>query len=207
MKIRASGCRKCRQIGEKLCSKVGRCALERRGSTPGQHGRKHGTKKLSEYGRQLLEKQKVKFLYGVGEQQFKRFFVEASKQKGVTGELLLSSLERRLDNVIFRLKMSISRIQARQMVVHGHILVNGSRVKSPSYLVSENDMVSLSTPSISKEEFMKNVVQKRLSIGIKVPEWLELNKADCKGTVLRDPIRSDIKTPIEEHLIVELYSK
>lgn len=207
MKLRAIGCRKCRQIGEKLCSKVARCALERRATTMGQHGKRHESRKLSEYGKQLLEKQKVRFLYGVGERQFQRFFAQASKHKGVTGEVLLSTLESRLDNVVFRLKMAASRSQARQMVVHGHVLVNGKRVKTPSFIVSEGDVVSLAARSLANEKFMTSVVEKRLNIGIKVPDWLELQKKDCKGVVLREPSRADIKNPIEEHLIVELYSK
>ncbi|MCK4264906.1 30S ribosomal protein S4 [Candidatus Babeliales bacterium] len=202
-----SGCRKCRQIGEKLCSKVGRCAVEKRSTYPGQFGKKIGTKKLTEYGKQLREKQKVKFLYGVDEKQFRRFFAIASQQKGVTGEILMSLLERRLDNTVFRLKMATSRPQARQMVAHGLVFVNGKRVKSSSYIVVVGDEITLSKRALSKEAFIKNVVDKRMSIGIKVPEWLELNKAERKGIVLKEPERMDVKVPVEEHLIVELYSK
>ena len=201
------GCKKCRQIGEKVCTKVARCALERRQTYPGQHGRKIGTKKLSEYGKQLLEKQKVKYIYGVAEKQFRRFFESASKKKGVTGENLLSLLESRLDNVLYRLKMAVSREQARQMVVHGHILVNGKRIKSPSYIANTGDKISLSERTLKKEEFMKGTIDKRININIKVPEWLELKKQDYTGAVLREPVREDIKAPIAEHLIVELYSK
>ncbi|MFH1831327.1 MAG: 30S ribosomal protein S4 [bacterium] len=202
-----SGCKRCRQTGVKLCSKGPKCVLEKRPLTPGQHGKKSSVKKSSEYGRQLQEKQKVKFMYGVLEKQFQRFFELASRQKGVTGETLLSLLERRLDNVIARLKLATSRVQARQMVVHGHIYVNGERVKSPSFLVNEGDVVTLSDSSLNKKVFLANVVDKKMNMGLRVPEWLELNKKDRTGTVLRLPIRSDITAPIEEHLIVELYSK
>lgn len=207
MSRRLSGCRKCRQIGEKLCSKAVRCALDRRNSTPGEHGRRHGMVKKSEYARQLREKQKVKLLYGVEEKQFRRMFSIASQQKGVTGENLLSFMERRLDNVVFRLKFASSRPQARQMVVHGHFQVNGSRVKTPSYIVKEGDVITLRPSSLKQESFVENVVQKRLNIAIKVPDWLELQKASYSGQVLRNPERTDIQIPIEEHLIVELYSK
>jgi small subunit ribosomal protein S4 len=163
----------------------------------------------SEYGRQLSEKQKVKRTYGVMERQFKRFFQMATKSKEATGQMLLSLLERRLDNVMFRLKLSVSRAQARQIIVHGHVLVNGERVYSPSYLVNVNDEISI-VPNVleKKQAFVEQVIDKRLKIGIKVPEWLELDKNERKGRVLRAPVRSDIQQPaIEEHLIVELYSK
>ena len=164
-------------------------------------------RKLSEYGKQLVEKQKVKHMYGVREKQFRRFFSLANRMEGVPGENLLSLLERRLDNVIYRLKLAVTRTQARQMIVHGHVLVNGKKVYSPSYLASIKDVISLAPNVIDKKEFLANVVDKRLNIGIKVPEWLELMKADRKGMILRYPARTDIQVPIEEHLIVELYSK
>ena len=165
------------------------------------------SRKLSEYGKQLHEKQKVKKMYGVREKQFRRFFGIAVKKEGATGDILLSLLERRLDNVIYRLKLANTRRQARQVIVHGHVLVNGKKVYSPSYIVSVNDQVSLAQNVLDKKAFLEQVIDKRLNIGIKVPEWLELDKKDRKGLILRDPVRSDIKTPIEEHLIVELYSK
>ncbi|MFC1841708.1 30S ribosomal protein S4 [Candidatus Dependentiae bacterium] len=164
-------------------------------------------RKLSEYGKQLYEKQKVKRLYGVREKQFRRFFDTAVKKEGATGDVLLSLLERRLDNVVYRLKLANTRTQARQIIVHGHVLVNGKKVYSPSCVVSVNDEVSLAKNVLDKKAFLEQVIDKRLNIGIKVPEWLELNKQDRRGLVLRDPARSDIKTPIEEHLIVELFSK
>jgi len=164
--------------------------------------------KLSEYGKQLEEKQRVKRMYGMRERQFRRFFgIAVKSREGTPGEILLSLLERRLDNVIYRLKMAVSRVQARQIIVHGHILVNGKKVYSPSYLVSMNDEVSLADNVINKKTFLEQVIDKRLKIGIKVPEWLELDKKERKGLILRYPIRTDIQVPIEEHLIVELYSK
>lgn len=164
-------------------------------------------KKMSEYGRQLSEKQKVKFIYGLRERQFKRFFTIAVKAVGAPGENLLSMLERRLDNVIYRLKFAISREQARQIVVHGHVFVNGKKTYSPSSLVHVGDVISLDPKVADKKVFLEQVIEKRLKMGIKVPEWLELDKKDRVGRVLREPVRADIQVPIEEHLIVELYSK
>lgn len=164
-------------------------------------------KKQSEYGKQLHEKQKVKNMYGMQEKQFRRFFAIATKQQGATGSNLLSLLERRLDNVMYRLKMSMTRRQARQVIAHGHVAVNGVRVYTPSLLVSQSDVITLQHATLKKENFLQNVIDKRLNIGIKVPEWLELDKDSRKGTVLRLPTRTDIQAPIEEHLIVELYSK
>lgn len=169
-------------------------------------GKKPG-RKLSEYGKQLQEKQRVKQLYGMREKQFRVFFERAVKSQGATGENLLSSLERRLDNTIYRLKMAVSRAQARQVISHGHVLVNGAAVTSPSYLVDVNDVISLAPNVANKAAFLEQVIEKRLSIGIKVPDWLELSKEKRSGKVLRMPARSDIQVPIEEHLIVELYSK
>ena len=164
-------------------------------------------RKLSEYGKQLEEKQKVKRMYGVLEKQFRRFFRNAVQLKGATGEILLSLLERRLDNVLYRLKLATTRRQARQIIVHGHVLVNGKKVYSPSFLVSIDDEISLAPNVLDKKVFVEQVIDKRLNIGIKVPEWLELDKGNRKGHVLRLPVRSDVQAPIEEHLIVELYSK
>lgn len=205
-------CRKCRQAGEKLFLKGARCRtakcpMEGKALSPGQHGKKAGTRKLSEYGKQLREKQKVKLMYGVLERQFRRFFGIAAKNKGATGENLLSVLERRLDNVLFRLKMAFSREQSRQLIVHGHINVNGKKVKSPSFLINVGDEISLSDSTLKRKDFVEGVIDKRMNIGVKVPEWLELQKLERKGIVLRLPVRSDVTVPIEEHLIVELYSK
>jgi small subunit ribosomal protein S4 len=147
-------------------------------------------------------------MYGLREKQFKRFFgVAIRSREGVPGENLLSLLERRLDNTLYRLKLATTRTQARQMIVHGHVMVNGEKVYSPSFLVKVNNEIALDPKVMEKKIFLEQVVDKRLNIGIKVPEWLELNKTDRKGRVLRNPVRSDIQAPIEEHLIVELYSR
>jgi len=173
-----------------------------------QSASKRPGRKLSEYGKQLAEKQKVKGMYGLRERQFRRFFsIAIHTREGATGENLLSLLERRLDNTIYRLKMATTRVQARQIIVHGHVKVNGVRVSSPSCLVSVNDVISLADNVANKKVFLEQVVDKRLKMAIKVPEWLELDKNERKGRVLRNPARTDIQVPIEEHLIVELYSK
>lgn len=170
---------------------------------PAQRGRK-----LSEYGKQVGEKQKVKEMYGMRERQFRNFFAKALKSReGATGENLLSMLEARLDNVVYRLKFSSTRAQARQIIVHGHILLNGKKVYSPSCRVEVGDQISLAANVLAKKVFVEEVIDKRLKMGIKVPEWLELDKNERLGKVLRLPVRSDIQVPIEEHLIVELYSK
>ena len=164
-------------------------------------------KKMSEYGRQLQEKQKVKQMYGMRERQFRRFFANAVHASGPPGDNLLSLLERRLDNVLYRLKMATTRTQARQVIVHGHLQVNGKKVTSPSFLVSVGDEISLAPSVLEQKKFMEQVVDKRLNLGIKVPEWLELDKKAYKGRVLRLPVRTDIQAPIEDYLIVALYSK
>lgn len=164
-------------------------------------------RKLSEYGTQLQEKQKVKRIYGVREKQFVRMFAQANRSKTAPGELLLSMLERRLDNVIYRLKLSTTRVQARQIIVHGHVRVNGAKVTSPSAQVSVGDTVTIAPDVVNRTKFLEEVIDKRLNIAVKVPDWLELNKQDRTGIVLRDPVRADIQYPIQEHYIVELYSK
>lgn len=169
--------------------------------------KKGNFKRTSEYGRQLQEKQKLKEMYGMREKQFRRFYQEANRMQGVPGENLLSLLERRLDSVVYRLKMATTCLQARQMVVHGHVMLNGRRVTSPSCFVSIGDVVSLHPTTLNSAEFLAQVVDKRLNIAIKVPEWLELTKQNRTGKVLRYPVRTDIQFPIEEHMIVALYSK
>ncbi|HSW75880.1 MAG TPA: 30S ribosomal protein S4, partial [Candidatus Saccharimonadales bacterium] len=144
---------------------------------------KKSFKRTSEYGRQLHEKQKVKQMYGMREKQFKRFYQEASHMEGVPGENLLNLLERRLDSVVYRLKMATSCSQARQMVVHGHVLVNGIRVTKPSYLVSIGDVIGLHASVLNKAQFLETVVDKRMNIAIKVPEWLELVKQNRTGKI------------------------
>jgi small subunit ribosomal protein S4 len=165
------------------------------------------SRKKSEYGRQLEEKQKVKTMYGMRERQFRRFFDKALRSEEATGEWLLSLLERRLDNVLFRLKFATSRRQARQIITHGHVRVNGKKVSSPSYLVSVNDEISLAPTVAEKTTFLEQVIDKRLHSNARVPEWLELDRKGRKGRVLRQPVRVDIQAPIEESWIVELYSK
>jgi small subunit ribosomal protein S4 len=183
--------------------------MERRSSENERSERSPNKKmrKVTEYGRQLQEKQRVKKMYGLRERQFRRFYDIASHSKSATGEALLSLLERRLDNILYRLKLASTRRQARQIIVHGHIMVNGKKVSSPSYIVNVNDVITLIPQVLSKSEFLEHVIDKRLNTGIKVPEWLELDKKSRKGQVLRDPVRTDIQTPIEDYLIVELYSK
>lgn len=188
---------------------LNKALLDKRAAASGaiEQRSKRPPKKMTEYGKQLGEKQKVKHMYGLRERQFRRFFATALKMDGAPGENLLSLLERRLDNTVYRLKMTTSRDQARQLVVHGHILVNGNKVTAPSYLTSVTDTISLKQGVVNRPVFMEQVVEKRLKTGIKVPEWLELDRKNYLGKVLRHPVRADIQVPIEEHLIVELYSK
>ena len=179
-----------------------KCAVERRGYAPGQHGRRRT--KVQAYGVQLREKQKVKRIYGVLERQFRNYFAVAAQRKGITGSNLLQMLECRLDNVVFRLGFAFSRAASRQLVAHGHILVNGRRVDIPSSLVKSGAVISL------KEDSRKNDMIK-LSLdtakGRGVPGWLELDADRFQGTVKQLPNREDIQLPIQEQLIVELYSK
>jgi small subunit ribosomal protein S4 len=180
---------------------------EEKTAEKGQEKPKKRMAKLSGYGKQLHEKQKVKRMYGMKEAQFRRFFSIAVRSEEATGDELLRLLECRLDNVLFRLKLSTTRAQARQSIVHGLVQVNGKKVHSPSYLVSVGDEISYKPAVLSKQVFLEQVVDKSLNTAGKVPEWVELDKENRKGRILRNPVRSDIKSPIEEHLIVELYSK
>lgn len=164
-------------------------------------------RKMTEYGRQLNAKQEMKEAYGVRERQFRRFFEIARKSQGAAGEALLVLLERRIDNVIYRLKFATSRAQARQLVVHGHVLLNGKKVYSPSLLVDLNDEISL-VPAVSgKDGFKAQVIEKRLKTNVKVPDWLEAAKGAYSGRVLRFPVRDDVNAQFNEQAIVELYSK
>jgi len=179
-----------------------KCAFERRGYAPGQHGRRRT--KVQAYGVQLREKQKVKRMYGVLERQFRNYFANAARKKGITGANLLQMLECRLDNVVYRLGFAFSRSAARQLVAHGHILVNGRRVDIPSSLVKAGAVISL------KEESRKNELIKMCldtAKGRGVPGWLDLDADRFQGTVRQLPNREDIALPIQEQLIVELYSK
>jgi small subunit ribosomal protein S4 len=178
------------------------------GNSPENQSAKKSFKRVSEYGKQLAEKQKVKEMYGMREKQFRRFYHLASTAtQGAPGENLLNLLERRVDNVVYRLKMATTRAQARQMIVHGHITLNGKKVTSPSCFVNVNDVISLTNSALNNSTLLEQVIDKRMSIGVKVPEWLELVKKDRAGKVLRHPARADLQAPIEEYLIVELYSK
>jgi len=203
-------CRLCRREGMKLFLKGDRCftekcAIEKRNYAPGQHGKGGRVKsKIQGYGLQLREKQKVKRLYRMLEGQFALTFDRASQEKGVVGEQLLSKLERRLDNVVYRLGFGSSRDQARQLVRHGHVRVNDHKVNIPSYQVEEGDLVSLSTRAARNAQVTSSVEAVK---GRGVPKWLELDAAGMKGKVLSMPARDDVNFPIQEQLIVELYSK
>ena len=200
-------CRLCRVEGTKLYLKGDRChtekcALERRNYAPGQHGQRRS--KRSDYGLQLREKQKVKRMYGLLEQQFRGYFAKAERQRGITGENLLGLLERRLDNVVYRLGLCHSRTQARQMVRHGHFLVDGKRVNIPSYLVKKEQKVQLREKSRTNKEIQESL---KSSERRGVPRWMSLDAANFVGTILDLPKREDISEEIQEQLIVELYSK
>jgi len=202
-------CRLCRRQGEKLFLKGPRCnspkcAVARRASVPGQHGQSKSKQKISNYGLQLKEKQKLKRMYGVLEKQFRRYFQIASKSKGVTGRVLLQLLERRMDNVIFRLGLAVSHPQARQVVRHNFVYVNSKRVNIPSYLVDKDDIIELKTKDKSLPKFKENM---ELSNDRSVPAWLEFDPAQLKAKVLRLPEKEDTPGTIQEQLIVELYSK
>ena len=200
-------CRICRREGQKLFLKGSRCytdkcSISRRNYAPGQNGQKR--KKLSEYGTQLREKQKTKMYYGVGEKQFRKYFEMASNKKGITGEELLTILESRLDNVVYRLGFGSSRAQARMLVTHGTFEVNGKKVDIASYLVKPGDVIAVR--EIRKDNgTIKNNIEENASRP--VPEWLEKDAEKLSGKVVRLAAREDIDLPVEEHLIVELYSK
>ncbi|TRZ95144.1 30S ribosomal protein S4 [bacterium] len=200
-------CRLCRRQGEKLFLKGTRCSgpkctITKRLFAPGDHGKNRI--KLSNYGIQLREKQKVKRIYGVLEKQFRRYFKIASKSKGVTGKVLLQLLERRLDNVIFRLGLAVSRPQARQVVRHNFIYINAKRVNIPSYCVDLDDLIEVKSKDKSLQKLKENIEQSK---DRSVPSWLEFNAQELKGRVLRLPKKEDIQQQIQEQLIVELYSK
>ena len=201
-------CRICRREGCKLFLKGDRCfsekcAQERRPYAPGQHGR--ARKKVSEYAVQLREKQKTRRTYGILERQFRGYFEKAEMQKGVTGTNLLVILERRLDNVVYRLGFAKTRRDARQLVSHNHFTVNGKRVNIPSYQVKPGDVIEVIESSRSSVKFSKLLGED--APVVLLPSWLERDKNALKGTVVKMPERGDIDMPIEEHLIVELYSK
>ena len=201
-----SVCRLCRREGCKLFLKGDRCysakcSFTKRPVAPGQHGQSR--KKLSEYGVQLREKQKVKRAYGMQEGQFRSYFEDAVKMKGVSGANLLSLLERRLDNVVYRMGIAESKPQARQFVLHGHITVNGKKVDIPSFRVKAGDVIAVKEASASKERFKKISEQSARPL----PKWLTFDLEQLQGAVVALPDRDDIDLTIEEHYIVELYSK
>lgn len=200
-------CRLCRREGLQLYLKGDRCytdkcAIERRHYPPGQHGQRRS--KLSDYGLQLREKQKVKRIYGVLEKQFRGYFEKAERQKGVTGTNLLVLLERRLDNVAYRLGFANSRAQARLMVRHGLVRVNGGKVSISSYLVKKGDVIQVAEKSRNKP-LIRDALEAVARRGL--PAWVDLAKEEALGKIIMMPTREDITMPIQEHLIVELYSK
>jgi len=201
-------CRQCRREGEKLFLKgekcfTDKCAVERRGYAPGQHGQKSGAR-LSDYGKQLREKQKMRRIYGVLERQFRRIYAEAARSKGVTGERLMQLLETRLDNVAWRMGFGASRAEARQVVRHNGILVNGKRVNIPSYQVRPGDVIEVA-PKAKEQLRIKAAAEAAESRGI--PEWLQVDTKALKGTFKSLPARSDLGSNVNESLIIELYSK
>ena len=203
-----SVCRLCRRENLKLFLKGDRCysdkcAFDRRGFPPGEHGQRRG-RKISDYGIQLREKQKVKRMYGLSEKQFRLFFKKADRQKGITGTNLLILLERRLDNVVYRLGFVNSRAQGRQFVRHNHFVVNGKKINIPSYLAKIGDIVEVKEKSRSIQgisDSLDAVVRRG------IPQWLDLEKENFKGVVKGFPVREDLTMPMMEQLIVELYSK
>ncbi len=206
-RYRGSVCRLCRREGIKLYLKGSRCetakcAIEKRAYPPGQHGQ--GRTKFSEYGVQLREKQKVKRIYGVLEKPFRNYFFAADKKKGVTGENLLQSLELRFDNVIYRMGLAPSRNAARQLVRHKHFVVNGKKMDVPSYILKQGDTIA-PNPNKSKKKPVNEAIE---NIGNKtLPEWLSFDADSKQGIIQGMPTRDDVKLPVEEQLIVELYSR
>ena len=203
-------CRQCRRENQKLFLKGDRCysdkcALARRSFVPGQHGQNQARKKVSEYGLQLRAKQKAKRYYGVLESQFAHYFEMAERKSGITGENLLRILESRLDNIVYRAGFAMSRKEARQLVLHRHFTVNGQRVDIPSYLVKPGDVIEVREKSRASVKF-KRLLGEDAPV-VNLPKWLTRDKNTLQGTVAAMPARDDIDFPVEEHLIVELYSK
>lgn len=201
-------CRQCRREGEKLFLKgekcfTDKCAVERRAYAPGQHGQKKNTR-LSEYGGQLREKQKVRRIYGVLEKQFRLTYKAAEQQRGITGENLLQNLESRLDNVSYRMGFGASRAEARQVVRHNAVLVNGRRVNIPSYQVRPGDVIEVADKSKAQLR-IKTAIAAAEQRGF--PEWIEMNVKEFRGTYKAKPQRAELPATINEHLVVELYSK
>lgn len=202
-------CRLCRTEGTKLFLKGKRClsdkcGVDRRSYPPGNRGKRVSFKK-SNYKIQLREKQKVKRFYGLGEKQFRIFFYKAAGKKGITGDNLLQSLELRLDNIVYRMNFAASRTQARQLIRHGHITVNGKKVSIPSYIIRVEDQISFKEKSLNNENF-KTMLEDVKGL-VEIPEWLMVDPEKKVGKVNSLPNREDVSLPVEEHLIVELYSK
>jgi len=201
-------CRLCRREGMKLFLKgqrchTDKCAIERRNFAPGQHGKSRRPKKLVGYGLQLREKQKVRRLYSILEDQFRTYYEKAASMKGITGETLLAMLERRLDNTVYRLGLATSRAEARQLVRHGHILVSGRKVNIPSFQVSSGQEIAVRESS-RQSAFILRALD---FSGNRIPPWLEFNRERMTGRVISLPHREDVNFPIQEQMIVELYSK
>jgi len=201
-------CRQCRREGEKLFLKgekcfTDKCAIERRSYAPGQHGQRSG-QRLSDYGKQLREKQKIRKIYGLLERQFRNTYAEASRSKGVTGERLLQLLETRLDSIAYRMGFGASRTESRQLVRHNAVLVNGKRVNIPSYQVRPGDVIEM-TDKAKNQLRVKAAAEAAESRGI--PEWLEVDAKALKGTFKALPARTDLSSSINESLVIELYSK
>jgi len=201
-------CRLCRREGMKLFLKgqrchTDKCAIERRNFAPGQHGKSRRPKKLVGYGLQLREKQKVRRLYSILEDQFRTYYEKAASMRGITGETLLAMLERRLDNAVYRLGLATSRAEARQLVRHGHILVSGRKVDIPSFQVSSGQEIAVRESSRQQASLLRALDFS----GNRIPPWLEFNRERMTGRVISLPRREDVNFPIHEQMIVELYSK
>lgn len=208
-RYRGAICKLCRREGVKLFLKGDRCysnkcSIEKGASLPGKNAKTSRIKKLSTYGIRLREKQKLRKYYGLLEKQFKNYFQKAERKKGITGENLLELLERRLDNIIYRFSLTKSRAQARQLILHSHILVNGKKVNIPSYQVDINDVIEV-------KEKSKNIADikeiKEGKIDINIPPWLEFNAKTLKGKIIKFPSKEDLNLPVEEKLVVEYYSR
>ena len=208
-RYRGSICKLCRRDGVKLFLKGDRCyspkcSIEKGATVPGKNSRTARVKKLSTYGIRLREKQKLRRYYGLLERQFKNYFQNAERRKGITGENLLELLERRLDNIVYRLGLTKSRAQARQLVLHSHISVNGKKVNIPSYQVNVNDIIEVRENSKNIMD-LKEIQEEKVEISI--PDWLEFNAKSLKGKIIKFPSKEDLNLPVEEKLVVEYYSR
>lgn len=208
-RYRGSVCRLCRREATKLFLKgercmTNRCAIERRAYAPGMHGQGRRPKKPTEYGLQLREKQKARRIYGILEKQFRNTFEKAERKKGITGEIFLQLLEKRLDNVVFRLGFAETRRQSRQLVGHRHFLVNGKRLNLPSYMVRKGDVIEVVETSRKIPVFVERL-EKRDALTL--PSWLSISEGELKGQITDDPKPEDVTIPVNEQLIVEFYSK